>query len=255
MNEVRVAPTNPLLLIPARMRSARLPGKPLADICGLPMVVHVWQRAVEAKLGKVVVAASDPEIVAAVEKAGGEAVLTDPDLPTGSDRIYRALLKCDPEKKVDCVINVQGDEPLQAPSNIRRVFELLQDVKVDIATCVAHLADPARRAWPQVVKVALELNEKEKKGRCLYFSRAEIPAGDGPCFQHIGLYAYRRDALERFVKSPQGIVEKRESLEQLRALALGMHVEAALVDDVASGVDTPEDLQRAREEMARRMKA
>lgn len=252
MNEARHTPSNPLLLIPARMRSARLPGKPLADIGGLPMIVHVWQQAVASKLGPVVVAAAEPEIVAAVEKAGGRGILTDPDLPTGSDRIYQALTKLDPEKKHDAIINVQGDEPLQEPENIRAVFSLLADPAVDIATCVAPLTDPARRAAPQVVKVAMEFNEATKKGRCLYFSRAEIPAGNGPYFHHIGLYAYRRDALEIFVKSPQGVLEKRESLEQLRGLSLGMRVEAALVDGVPIGVDTPEDLEKVRAVIAAR---
>ncbi len=244
-----VSPSQPVLLIPARMRASRLPGKPLADICGKPMIVHVWERAAAAKLGPVYVAAADNEIVEAVKKAGGEAVLTDPDLPTGSDRIYQALLKIDPEKKFDAVINVQGDEPLQDPENIRRAFRLLQATGADITTCVTEIENAERLALPQIVKVAMEYDAAKKGGRALYFSRAEIPSGSGAHYHHIGLYAYRRSALERFVKEPSGVLEKRESLEQLRALALGMHIEAALVEGVAQGVDTPEDLERVREMM------
>jgi len=245
MNE-RAAPSHPILLIPARMRAARLPGKPLKDIGGKPMIIHVWERAMAAKLGPVYVAAADKEIADAVEKAGGQAVLTDPDLPTGSDRIYQALLKIDGKRSYDAVINVQGDEPLQDPENIRAAFLLLQKTGADIATCVTQIQDETRLTASQVVKVALEFDAQKKGGRALYFSREKIPSGAGPYYHHIGLYAYRREALEHFVKQPSGVLEKRESLEQLRALALGLHIEAAVVNGEACGVDTPEDLERVR---------
>lgn len=254
VSTTRLPPSTPLLLIPARMASARLPGKVLADICGRPMILHVWQRALEAKLGDVVVAAAEQEIVDVVIAAGGNAVLTDPQLPTGSDRIYQALQKIDPEKKFDAIINVQGDEPLQEPANIQRVFQLLQNPLVDIGTCVAPLTDKERLVAPQVVKAALNYDDATRQGQCLYFSRAPIPAGEGPHFHHIGLYAYRREALEQFVKSPQSWLEKRESLEQLRALSLGMRIDAALVDVMAMGVDTPADLEMARAMLAARQK-
>ncbi len=241
----RTAPHKPLILIPARMQAARLPGKPLADINGLPMIIHVLRRALESGLGPVAVAAGDAEIVEAVKKHGGQAVLTDPALATGSDRIYAALQQLDTKGEFDSVINVQGDEPLQDPADIRAAFALLKNPAVDIATCVKPITDPARINAPQVVKAALEYNEATKSGRALYFSRTPIPNG-GPYFQHIGLYAYRRDALEVFVKHPNGYLQLRESLEQLRALAIGLRIDAAVVESTAIGVDTPEDLEMVR---------
>lgn len=250
----RAAPTHPILLIPARMRAARLPGKPLKDIGGKPMIVHVWECANATKLGPVYVAAADKEIVEAVEKAGGQAVLTDPDLPTGSDRIYQALLKIDAARAFDAVINVQGDEPLQDPENIHRAFTLLQNTGADITTCVTEIKDETHLSASQVVKVALEFDSAKQGGRALYFSREKIPSGSGPYYHHIGLYAYRRAALEKFVKQPSGVLEKRESLEQLRALAMGLHIEAALVEGEACGVDTPDDLERVRALYAKKRK-
>ncbi|TWA90626.1 3-deoxy-manno-octulosonate cytidylyltransferase (CMP-KDO synthetase) [Azospirillum brasilense] len=245
-------PSNPIVVIPARMASTRLPGKPLADIGGAPMIVQVWRRAMEAEIGPVVVACAEPEIAAAVEAAGGTAVLTRPDHPSGSDRIFEAVSLLDPEGKYDAVVNVQGDLPTIEPAVVRAAFAPLSDPQVDIATLVVEITREEERTDPNVVKAILELPPGARRGRALYFSRATAPWGDGPLFHHIGLYAYRRAALERYVRLPPSALEQRERLEQLRALAFGMRIDAAVVDAVPLGVDTPADLERARAILAKR---
>ncbi len=236
---------SPIVVIPARLAATRLPGKPLAEIHGEPMIVHVWRRAMAAAIGPVVIAAAEREIADAVTAAGGRAVLTDPDLPSGSDRVFQALCLVDPEARHDIVVNVQGDLPTLEPRLIRRALEPLSDPRVDIATLVCRIADQADRARPSVVKAVVAWG-LEPIGRCLYFSRAAVPAGEGPLWHHIGLYAYRRAALERFVGLPPGMLEQREKLEQLRALEAGMRIDAAEVETVPLGVDTPDDLETAR---------
>jgi 3-deoxy-manno-octulosonate cytidylyltransferase (CMP-KDO synthetase) len=231
----------PILLIPARMASARLPGKPLAAIAGRPMIVRVWERAMAAGLGPVVVAAGEPEIAAAVEQAGGRAVLTSPDLPSGSDRIFAALKMVDPEARHDVVVNLQGDLPALEPETIRAVVDALGDA--DIATLAAEITDPAERDNPSVVKAVVAWNGS--KGRALYFTRATAPSGSGPLFHHIGIYAFSRPALARFVALTPSPLEQREKLEQLRALEAGMSIAVARVDRVPLSVDTPADLERA----------
>ena len=235
-------------MIPARMASTRLPGKPLALIAGVPMIVHVWRRAVAAALGPVVVACGDKEIAAAVEAAGGTAVLTDPELPTGSDRIAAALSSLDPRRAHDAVINVQGDLPTLDPSAIRVAAEGLADPEIDIATLGAVITDDAALIDTSVNKVVAGFADPAAPARALYFSKAIVPWGDGPHYEHIGLYAYRREALERFVALPRGVLEARERLEQLRALENGMTMSVTLIDPVQLGVqvDTPADLERAR---------
>lgn len=245
-------PSNPIVVIPARMASTRLPGKPLADIGGAPMIVQVWRRAMEAEIGPVVVACAEPQIAAAVEAAGGTAVLTRPDHPSGSDRIFEAVSLLDPEGKYDAVVNVQGDLPTIEPAVVRAAFAPLSDPQVDIATLVVEITREEERTDPNVVKAILELPPGARRGRALYFSRATAPWGDGPLFHHIGLYAYRRAALERYVRLPPSALEQRERLEQLRALAFGMRIDAAVVDAVPLGVDTPADLERARAILAKR---
>ena len=243
-------PQSPIVLIPARLASARLPGKPLADIAGEPMIVHVWRRAMEADVGPVAVAAADAAIVAAVERAGGRAVLTDGEHASGSDRIAEALRRLDPARRHDAVINVQGDLPTLDPAAIRAALDPFAEAAVDIATLASEIASAAERDAPSVVKVAVAFTPSRRIGRALYFSRAAIPSGAGPHYHHIGLYAYRRAALERFVSLPVSALERRESLEQLRALEAGMRMDVALVDTLPLGVDTPADLARAREILA-----
>ncbi|CDL01088.1 3-deoxy-manno-octulosonate cytidylyltransferase [Magnetospirillum gryphiswaldense MSR-1 v2] len=238
---------NPIVIIPARLPATRLPGKPLADIHGVPMIVHVWRRAVAAGIGPVVVAAGDTEIAEAVLAHGGSAVLTDPDHPSGSDRVWEALEKVDPERQFGAVVNVQGDLPTIDPAIIRAVFEPLDHPGVDISTLVAEITVEEERSNPNVVKAVVGFADEARIGRALYFTRATAPWGDGPHYHHIGLYGYRRDALRRFVGLRQGVLEKREKLEQLRALENGMRIDAALVDTIPLGVDTPADLDRARE--------
>ena len=240
-------PGNPVIVIPARMASRRLPGKPLADIHGEAMIVHVWRRARDADLGPVVVACAEAEIADAVKAAGGQAVLTRPDHASGSDRVWEALEAVDPQRRHQAVINLQGDLPLIEPAAIRAVLEPLADEAVDIATLVAEIVVEDERHNPNVVKAALAAS-----GRALYFSRATVPAGEGPHYHHIGIYAYRRAALERFVSLPPAALERRERLEQLRALEAGLRIDAALVDTVPFAVDTPADLERARQLLARR---
>ncbi|HEY4274774.1 MAG TPA: 3-deoxy-manno-octulosonate cytidylyltransferase [Rhizomicrobium sp.] len=237
---------NPILLIPARLASTRLPEKPLADIGGMPMIVRVLRQAVAAGLGPAAVAAGDPEIVTAVEKAGGRAVLTDPDLPSGSDRIHAALGLLDPEGRHDVVVNLQGDLPALDPAQIRAVSAALEESGADIATLAAEIVDPAERTNPSVVKAVVAWNEGGRLGRALYFTRATAPTGEGPLFHHVGIYAYRRAALARFVTLPPSPLEMREKLEQLRALEANMSIAVARVDSVPLSVDTPADLERAR---------
>lgn len=237
---------NPLILIPARMASTRLPGKPLAPIGGEAMIVHVWRRACESRLGRVVVATDTAEVAEAVRAAGGEAVMTRPDHPTGSDRIHEALIKLDPEGRHDVVINVQGDLPTIEPESIRAVFGPLSNEAVDIATLAAVITREEEKTNSSVVKV---VGTPVEPGvlRALYFTRATAPWGEGELHHHIGLYAYRRAALERFVTLPPAPLEQRERLEQLRALEAGMRIDVAVVPAVPLGVDTMEDLDRARE--------
>ena len=238
--------SNPIILIPCRMNSTRLPNKPLADINGMPMIVRVWQIAVKANLGRVIVACGEPEISEVIKNEGGEAILTDPDLPSGSDRIFAALEEVDPSEKHDIVINLQGDLPLLERSTITAAFDLLQNERVDIGTVAAKITVPEEKLSPSIVKAIVAWNNDGITGRSLYFTRAPAPAGDGPMYHHIGLYTFRRRALERFVKLPMSSLEQQERLEQLRALENGMRIDVALVDTVPFGVDTPEDLEKAK---------
>lgn len=235
----------PLILIPARMAATRLPGKPLADILGEPMIVHVWRRAVEAGIGEVVVATDDSRIAEALERAGGRAVMTRSDHPTGSDRIREAADIVDPQRRHDVVVNVQGDFPTLEPSAIAASVAPLADPAVDIATLVGEIHDEEEKTAPSVVKL-VGSPVGPRRLRALYFTRATAPYGDGPLYHHVGIYAYRRAALDRFVALPQSPLEKRESLEQLRALENGMRIDAMIIDQVPRGVDTPPDLERAR---------
>ena len=234
-----------LILIPARMASTRLPGKPLADIAGEPMIVHVWRRAREANLGPVWVATDSPEIAAAVEKAGGRATITRGNHASGTDRIHEALREADPAGHAGIVVNVQGDEPTLNPADLVAAAALLSDRSVDIATLAAEIVETHERDDPNVVKVVGSPVGPQRL-RALYFTRATAPAGDGPLYHHIGLYAFRRAALERFVTLPPSPLERRERLEQLRALEAGMRIDAAIVASVPLGVDTPADLETAR---------
>jgi 3-deoxy-manno-octulosonate cytidylyltransferase (CMP-KDO synthetase) len=239
---------NPIVLIPARLAAARLPNKPLALIAGVPMIVHVWRRAVTAAVGPVVVACGDPQIAEVIERAGGQAVLTDPALPTGSDRIQAAIARLDPERAHDAVINVQGDMPMLDPAAIRIALTALAEPGTDIATLAAVITDPAALHDTSVNKVVAGFADPARPARALYFSKAAVPWGEGPHYEHIGLYAYRRAALDRFVTLPQGVLEQRERLEQLRALEAGMQISVSLIDPAQLGVqvDTPADLARAR---------
>ncbi|KAF0119180.1 MAG: 3-deoxy-manno-octulosonate cytidylyltransferase (CMP-KDO synthetase) [Rhodospirillaceae bacterium] len=239
----------PLVVIPARMASTRLPGKPLADIHGVPMIVRVLRQAEAAAIGPVVVACAEPAIAKAVQTAGGRAVLTDPDHPSGSDRVFEAVRRIDPNEYHDVVVNVQGDLPTLDSRVLAAALTALAEPTVDIATLVALLTDPREATDPNVVKAVAGFPAAAVPGtiaRALYFSRATVPSGQGPLFHHIGLYAYRRAALARFVALPPGILERRERLEQLRALENGLRINAVLVDMVPLGVDTPNDLARAR---------
>ncbi len=253
-------PKSPIVIIPARLGATRLPDKPLAEIHGEPMIVHVWRRAVAAELGPVVVACAEAAIAEAVHRAGGRAVLTRPEHASGSDRIFEALETLDAHGGHDAVVNLQGDMPTIAPELLRAVLAPLAEPRVDIATLVAEITEPDERADPNVTKAAVvfsgEPSARPPVARALYFSRAPVP-WDGaeaarPLYHHIGLYAFRRAALERFVALPPSPLERRERLEQLRALEAGMRIDAALVDTVPLGVNTPADLARARELLAPR---
>jgi 3-deoxy-manno-octulosonate cytidylyltransferase (CMP-KDO synthetase) len=234
-----------IVLIPARMAASRLPGKPLADIAGLPMIVHVMRRAEAAAVGPVVVATDSLEIAAAVEKAGGKAVMTRADHASGSDRIFEALTGIDPDGRISIVVNVQGDLPTLAPEELRAALVPLSDPAVDIATIAAEIGVADERTNPNVVKV-VGTAVAPGRLRALYFTRATAPYGEGPLYHHIGLYAYRRAALARFVALNPSMLEQRERLEQLRALEAGMRIDVAIVDTVPLGVDTPHDLDLAR---------
>lgn len=236
----------PIVLIPARMASTRLPGKPLADIAGVPMIVRVWRQAVAAAIGPVVVAAAEHEISAAIEAAGGRAVLTAPDLPSGSDRIFAALERIDRAYTHDVVVNLQGDLPALDPACLRAVVDALAASGADVATLVAEIDADSDRDNPNVVKSVVAWDVGGDRGRALYFTRARAPYGEGPLFHHIGIYAYTRKALARFVGMAPSALEKREKLEQLRALEAGMHIAVALVGAVPLSIDTPEDLRKAR---------
>ncbi|MFZ4540691.1 MAG: 3-deoxy-manno-octulosonate cytidylyltransferase [Rickettsiales bacterium] len=267
-----------LIVIPARMKATRLPNKPMADIGGAPMIVQVWQRAIESKVGDVVVACDGEEIAAAVRSAGGEAVITDPNHPSGSDRIWEVVSKFGSAdarggkspiaalpprshdgsgsrgpsalrtaQSYDIIINLQGDVPTLEPRLLKELLVPLVNPEVDIATLAAPITCAEEQENPSVVKAILALKNGEKSGRALYFTRCVAPYGEGVRYHHIGVYAYRRAALERFVSLPPSPLELREKLEQLRALEAGMRIDAVVVDTVPLGVDTPEDLERARE--------
>jgi len=246
--------SDPIVLIPSRLAATRLPNKPLADIGGEPMIVHVWRRAMEAGIGPVAVATDSSDIAEAVTQAGGQAVMTRTDHASGSDRIFEALEKLDPEGRHDVIVNVQGDLPTIDPAAVAASVSPLLDPAVDIATLVAVIAREEEKTNPAVVKM---VGSPLSPGRfhALYFTRATAPYGDGPLYHHIGLYAYRRRALQRFVGLVPSPLERREKLEQLRALEAGMRIDAIVVDDVPLGVDTPHDLERAREIIAARRTA
>ena len=236
-------------MIPARLAATRLPGKPLAEIGGAPMIVHVWRRAIAAEIGPVVVACGDRAIADAIEAVGGRAVMTDPALPTGSDRIHQAMMRLDPKRSHDAVINVQGDLPLLDPAAVRVALAGLSDPEFDVATLAAVIENETALADTSVNKVVAGFPDPNRPTRALYFSKAVVPWGEGPHYEHIGLYAYRRAALEDFVALPRGVLEQRERLEQLRALEAGMRICVSLIDARCLGVqvDTPADLERARE--------
>lgn len=239
-----------LVVIPARMHSTRLPGKPLVDIAGEPMIVHVWRRAMAAETGRVVVATDTEEIVAVVRRAGGEAVLTRADHASGSDRVYEAVNRVDPEGDFEIILNLQGDLPTLEPHLALDCIAPLQSKGPDIATIAAQITVADERTNPNVVKVVGTPTAVPGRLRALLFTRATAPYGEGPLYHHIGIYAYRRSALERFVSLRPSSLEKRERLEQLRALEDGMRIDVTLVDTVPLGVDTPDDLERARRLLA-----
>ena len=237
-----------LVVIPTRLGATRLPHKPLADMCGKPMIVHVWEKAVAANVGPVIVASADQEILDAVRSFGGEGVLTDPHLPTGTDRIKAAMDLYDPQGTYTHIINIQGDLPTLDPGLVRHVLDPFEDPLVDMATLSAPITDPHELSDENVVKIALSLKENASIGRALYFSRHLLPSGEGIHYHHIGLYAYTRDCLNRFVSLPVNGLEVRERLEQLRALAHGMRIDVKVVETKAPfGVDTPADLEKARD--------
>jgi 3-deoxy-manno-octulosonate cytidylyltransferase (CMP-KDO synthetase) len=227
------------------MASTRLPGKPLADINGAPMIVHVWRRAMETGLGRVIVAAAEREIASAVEAAGGEAVLTDPAHPSGSDRVHEAVQRLDPARQFDRILNVQGDLPTLDPKIVRLLWDQLDDDRLSLTTLATDIVREDERTNPNVVKAVVAW-KSGGRGDALYFTRATAPHGKGAHWHHIGLYGWRRSALERFVALPPSPLEVREKLEQLRALEDGMRIGVAAVDTTPLGVDTPEDLERAR---------
>lgn len=238
-----------LIVIPARMSASRLPGKPLAEIHGEPMIVHVWRRAVSANAGRVVVATDSDAIAKAVNAAGGEAVLTREDHASGSDRVYEAVSTIDPARKAEIIVNLQGDLPTLDGKLVQSCVAPLKDARVDIATLAAVISNDEERTNPNVVKV-VGTPVSPGRLRALYFTRATAPHGDGPLYHHIGIYAYRRESLERFVGLPPSALETREKLEQLRALEAEMRIDVAIVDTVPLGVDTPADLARARQLLA-----
>jgi len=243
--------SNPLIVIPARLGSTRLPRKPLAEIHGAPMIAHVLRRALEADVGPVVVAVDDPAIADAVRIAGGCAIMTRLDHVSGSDRIFEALAAFDPAGRHDMIVNLQGDLPTIPPADVRAALALLDDEAVAIATLATPIADEADKSNPNVVKI-VGSPLSETRLRALYFTRARAPHGDGPLYHHVGIYAYRRASLARFVALPASPLEKREKLEQLRALEAGMRIDVALVETAPLGVDAPDDLEKARAALAPR---
>jgi len=239
--------TDSLIVIPARLAATRLPDKPMAEIAGEPMIVHVWRRAIEAGCGPVLVATDSEVVRDAVATAGGEAVMTRPDHVSGSDRIYEALQQFDPDRRIDTIVNLQGDLPTLDPNLVRACVAALHEGEADIGTIAAEIVREEERTDPNVVKVVGSPLGRGGILRALYFTRATAPHGEGPLYHHIGIYAYRRAALERFVGLPPSPLETREKLEQLRALEAGFRIHVGLVDTVPLGVDTPADLARARE--------
>jgi len=239
--------TDSLIVIPARLAATRLPDKPMAEIAGEPMIVHVWRRAIEAGCGPVLVATDSEVVRDAVATAGGEAVMTRADHASGSDRIYEALQQYDPDRRIDVIVNLQGDLPTLDPKLVRACVAALHEGEADIGTIAAEIVREEERANPNVVKVVGSPLGRAGILRALYFTRATAPHGEGPLYHHIGIYAYRRAALERFVGLPPSPLETREKLEQLRALEAGFRIHVGLVDTVPLGVDTPADLARARE--------
>jgi 3-deoxy-manno-octulosonate cytidylyltransferase (CMP-KDO synthetase) len=250
----KTKPMNPIVVIPARLASTRLAHKPLADIAGQTMIERVWRQAMKAALGPVVVAAAEREIVDVIVRAGGHAVLTDPALPSGSDRVFAALEAIDPGAAHDVVVNLQGDLPTLDPNAIRAVAEALAATRADIATLAAEIDDAGDFDNPSVVKPVIAWDKNGRTGRVLYFTRARAPSGNGALFHHIGIYAFRRAALVRFVRLPPSPLEQREKLEQLRALEAGMSIGIARVDAVPLSVDTPADLEKARALLGRASK-
>jgi 3-deoxy-manno-octulosonate cytidylyltransferase (CMP-KDO synthetase) len=248
---LQISAAKTLVLIPARMASTRFPGKPLKDILGLPMIVHVMRQAEAANIGRVAVATDSAEIASVVARHGGEVVMTRSDHQSGSDRVYEALCELDPDEQSEIVINLQGDFPTILPDQIRAVLPPLADPAVDIATLAAQIRDEDEHTAPSVVKLVGSAIG-DRRMRALYFTRATAPHGDGPRYHHIGLYAYRRQALARFVGLPPSPLELQERLEQLRALEAGMRIDVTIVDSVPRGVDTPADLETARRVLAAR---
>ncbi len=244
-----------LIVIPARMQATRLPGKPLADIAGRPMIVHVWERAMQAEAGRVAVATDSEEIASAVRAAGGEAVMTRADHISGSDRVFEAVSKLDPDGDADRVVNLQGDLPTFDPALVSACLAPLKVKGVDIATLAAEITVAGEKTNPNVVKIVGTPLDTPRHLRALYFTRATAPHGEGPLYHHIGIYAYRRQSLELFVSLKPSPLELREKLEQLRALENGMRIDVAVVDTVPLGVDTPEDLERARRVLGEKRKS
>ncbi len=240
------SPTNPIVIIPARLASTRLPGKPLADIHGVPMIVHVLRRALEADIGPVIVAAGDAAIADTVISAGGKAVLTNPEHPSGSDRVFEALELVDPDGSHDVIINLQGDLPTIEPDCLRSVTALLSCGKVDIGTLATKISDAEENRNPNIVKAVVSISPEKNSGRARNFTRSEITSDKDTCYHHIGIYAYRRSAITQFVKLRPGNLEIQEGLEQLRALEAGMRIDVALCDTIPFGVDTKEDLELVR---------
>lgn len=241
-----------IVIIPARLAATRLPGKPLADVVGKPLIVHVLERAVEAGVGPVVVACCDRPVAEAVERAGGRAVMTAPDHPSGSDRIHEALQTVDPEGRHEIVVNLQGDLPTIPSADVAAVLEALTASDADVATIAAEIRNERDRTAESVVKAIVSLAPGAVQGPALYFTRTTAPWGSGPHYHHIGIYAYRRAALERFVRLPPAPLEQRERLEQLRLLENGMRITCRIVDTVPLGVDTPDDLEEARRQLGAR---
>lgn len=234
-----------LILIPARMQATRLPGKPMKDICGAPMIVHVWRRAMEANCGPAIVATDDETVAEAITKAGGTAIMTRTDHASGSDRISEALNKYDPDKKYNKIINLQGDLPTLDPAMVQKCAALLDNEEVDMSTLAVEIKDESEKTNPNVVKMVGSVITPTRQ-RALYFTRATAPCGEGPLYHHIGIYGFRRQSLEQFIKLPPSPLELREKLEQLRALEAGMRIDVAIVDTHPLGVDTEADLEKAR---------